>query len=198
MRNKPDTQSPPILIQAEGLSKVYRRGSETVAALHSVTFEIRRGEFVAITGPSGSGKTTLLNLLGAMDVPTAGRLVLDGYDVPLLTESGRTRLRHHQVGFVFQHFGLVPTLTVAENVVLPAFFARRNDARRVSELLETVGLGHRRNHYPSELSGGEMQRTAIARALVNRPPLLLADEPTGNLDTETGLTSTPWVPAGAG
>ncbi len=188
MRNKPDTEYPPILIRAEGLSKVYRRGRETVAALHSVTFEIRRGEFLAITGPSGSGKTTLLNLLGAMDVPTAGRLILDGCDVSSLTESGRTRLRRHQVGFVFQHFGLVPTLTVAENVALPAFFARRNDARQVSELLETVGLGHRRNHYPSELSGGEMQRTAIARALVNRPPLLLADEPTGNLDTETGLT----------
>lgn len=188
MRSKPDTESPPILIQAEGLSKVYRRGRETVAALHRVTFEIRRGEFVTITGPSGSGKTTLLNLLGAMDVPTAGRLILDGCDVSSLTESGRTRLRRHQVGFVFQHFGLVPTLTVAENVALPAFFARRNDARQVSELLETVGMGHRRNHYPSELSGGEMQRTAIARALVNRPPLLLADEPTGNLDTETGLT----------
>lgn len=188
MRSKPDTESPPILIQAEGLSKVYRRGRETVAALHRVTFEIRRGEFVAITGPSGSGKTTLLNLLGAMDVPTAGRLILDGCDVSSLTESGRTRLRRHQVGFVFQHFGLVPTLTVEENVALPAFFARRNDARQVSELLEKVGMGHRRNHYPSELSGGEMQRTAIARALVNRPPLLLADEPTGNLDTETGLT----------
>ncbi len=188
MRNKPDTEPHPILIQAEGLSKVYRRGSETVAALHGVTFEIRRGEFVAITGPSGSGKTTLLNLLGAMDVPTAGTLILDGFDVASLTESGRTQLRRHRVGFVFQHFGLVPTLTVEENVALPAFFARRNDARQVSELLETVGLGHRRNYYPSELSGGEMQRAAIARALVNRPPLWPADEPTGNLDMQTGLT----------
>lgn len=186
MRHVPDPNSYPVLILAEGLSRVYRRGSETVAALDGVSFEIQRGEFVAITGPSGSGKTTLLNLLGAMDAPTGGRLLLDGHDVASLTESGRTRLRREGVGFVFQHFGLVPTLTVAENVALPAFFAKRSEAGRVTELLETVGLGHRRNHYPAELSGGEMQRTAIARALVNRPPLLLADEPTGNLDSVTG------------
>lgn len=186
MRHVPDPNSYPVLILAEGLSRVYRRGSETVAALDGVSFEIQRGEFVAITGPSGSGKTTLLNLLGAMDAPTGGRLLLDGHDVASLTESGRTRLRREEVGFVFQHFGLVPTLTVAENVALPAFFAKRSEAGRVTELLETVGLGHRRNHYPAELSGGEMQRTAIARALVNRPPLLLADEPTGNLDSVTG------------
>ena len=176
----------PILLLAEGLSRVYRRGRETVAALDRVSFEIRRGEFVAITGPSGSGKTTLLNMLGAMDVPSSGRLLLDGRDVGSMTESGRTRLRRYEIGFVFQHFGLVPTLTVAENVALPAFFARRSDAGRVTELLRTVGLELRRDHYPAELSGGEMQRTAIARALVNSPSLLLADEPTGNLDTFTG------------
>lgn len=182
----PQPNLTPVLIRAEELTRVYRRGSETVAAIDGVSFEILRGEFVAITGPSGSGKTTLLNILGAMDVPSAGRLLVDGHDVAGMSESDRTRLRRHEVGFVFQHFGLVPTLTVAENVALPAFFAGRSEAKRVDELLETVGLGHRRNHYPAELSGGEMQRTGIARALVNRPRLLLADEPTGNLDSATG------------
>ncbi|MFO1461213.1 MAG: ABC transporter ATP-binding protein [Verrucomicrobiota bacterium] len=190
---KPSMPTPPAaslnpmpVVVARDLSKSYPRGSGTVAALRSASFEVARAEFVAIVGPSGSGKSTLLNLLGCMDAPTSGTLQLDGQDVSQLPDSGRTRLRRDRLGFVFQHFGLVPTLSVAENVALPAFFAKRSDPKRVDELLERVGLSSRRHHRPHELSGGEMQRTAIARALMNRPILLLADEPTGNLDSQTG------------
>ncbi len=175
-------------VQAEALTKFYQRGREEVRALDHVSFTIARGEFVAITGPSGSGKSTLLNLLGCMDAPTSGTLRLGGHEVQRLNEKERTRLRREQIGFVFQHFGLIPTLTVAENIALPAMFARRNGSARVNELLERVGLVHRRTHRPHELSGGEMQRVAIARALVNEPPLILADEPTGNLDSATGAS----------
>lgn len=182
----PPNSLPVPAIRAIGLGKTYPRGRETVAALRDCTFTLQRSEFVAIVGPSGSGKTTLLNLLGCMDTPSAGSLQLDGLEVNALSEAERTRLRRHRLGFVFQHFGLIPTLTVAENVALPGFFARRVEPARVEELLERVGLADRRHHRPHELSGGEMQRTAIARALVNRPLLLLADEPTGNLDTQTG------------
>lgn len=175
------------VISATGLMKSYRRGRETVHALNNVSFEIARGEFVAITGPSGAGKTTLLNLMGCMDVPTSGTLKIGGDEVQHLSEQRRTLLRRERIGFVFQHFGLMPALTAAENVALPAMFARRrNGAQRIDELLERTGLVHRRNHRPHELSGGEMQRVAIARALVNSPHLLLADEPTGNLDSATG------------
>jgi putative ABC transport system ATP-binding protein len=173
-------------VSAVALTKTYTRGREQVRALDKATFEVRRGEFVAVVGPSGSGKTTLLNLVGCMDAPTSGTLQLRGAAVEKLTEQERTNLRRQHIGFVFQHFGLLPTLTVAENVALPAFFARRRLDDRVSELLEKVGLSHRRNHRPHELSGGEMQRVAIARALVNSPRLLLADEPTGNLDSASG------------
>lgn len=145
---------------------------------------MRRGEFIAITGPSGAGKTTLLNLLGCMDAPTAGTLRIGGREVHGFSERERTRWRRESIGFVFQHFGLIPTLTVAENVALPALFARRQAG--VEALLRRVGLEHRRTHRPHELSGGEMQRAAIARALVNEPQVILADEPTGNLDTVTG------------
>jgi ABC-type lipoprotein export system ATPase subunit len=151
-----------------------------------VSFEIAPGEFVAITGPSGSGKTTLLNLIGCMDTPTGGTLKISGHGVQNLRERERTMLRRERIGFVFQHFGLIPTLSVAENVALPALFARRNGASQINELLERVGLAHRRTHRPHELSGGEMQRVAIARALVNHPQMILADEPTGNLDSATG------------
>lgn len=169
-----------------GLTKTYRRGREEVRALDGVTFEIACGEFVAITGPSGAGKTTLLNLIGCMDAPTSGTLAIAGREVQGLNERERTGLRRQQIGFVFQHFGLMPTLTVEENVALPALFAGHKSAVRIKELLERVGLSHRRTHRPHELSGGEMQRVAIARALVNEPALLLADEPTGNLDSATG------------
>lgn len=173
-------------ISASALTKVYTRGRELVRALDEVTFNIQRGEFVAIVGPSGAGKSTLLNLIGCMDAPTSGTLCLLGKGVGELSERERTRLRRDQIGFVFQHFGLLATLTVAENVTLPAFFAGRKAGARCDELLAKVGLEHRRDHRPHQLSGGEMQRAAIARALINKPAFLLADEPTGNLDSATG------------
>jgi ABC-type lipoprotein export system ATPase subunit len=177
-------ESPVIL--AERLTKLYQRGRETVHALDGVSFEIARGEFVAITGPSGAGKTTLLNLTGCMDTPTSGALKICGRAMEQLGERERTAFRRDRLGFVFQHFGLIPTLTVAENVGLPAMFARRADKARVMQLVGRVGLAHRLRHRPHELSGGEMQRVAIARALVNTPDFLLADEPTGNLDQASG------------
>lgn len=176
----------PTLIRAEGLTKTYQRGTERVHALDSVSFTVPVGEFVAIVGPSGAGKTTLLHLLGCMDTPTSGLLALSGTSTAGMRDGALTRLRREQVGFVFQHFGLLPTLTVAENVALPTLFSRRRAADLTSSLLERVGLAHRRNHRPHELSGGEMQRVAIARALINSPRLLLADEPTGNLDSAGG------------
>jgi putative ABC transport system ATP-binding protein len=175
-----------LAVSAVELTKVYQRGREHIHALDNVTFEVRRGEFVAIVGPSGAGKTTLLNLVGCMDAPSSGRLTLFDRAVQDLKEQQRTHLRRDQIGFVFQHFGLLPTLTVAENVTLPAFFAGRQVKERMAELLCKVGLEHRRDHRPHELSGGEMQRVAIARALINEPSLMLADEPTGNLDSATG------------
>jgi putative ABC transport system ATP-binding protein len=177
-----------LVVSATGLTKTYQRGREQVRALDNVTFHVRLGEFLAIVGPSGAGKTTLLNLIGCMDVPTAGTLQLLGKPVEHLTERERTLFRREQLGFVFQHFGLLPTLTVAENIALPALFAGRRREQRLDELLAKLGLDHRRDHRPRELSGGEMQRVAIARALINQPALLLADEPTGNLDRATGDT----------
>jgi putative ABC transport system ATP-binding protein len=180
--------SPSPLIVARNLAKSYPRGQQTVPALVDINLEIGRGEFVAIVGPSGSGKTTLLNLMGCMDVPTSGMLRVAGREVQKFTEAERTRFRRHEISFVFQHFGLIPTLNVVENVTLPLLFSRRTPQVDLDRLLERVGLQHRRDHKPSELSGGEMQRVAMARALVSQPSLLLADEPTGNLDTATGET----------
>jgi putative ABC transport system ATP-binding protein len=176
------------LVEARELRKIYRRGTEEVRAVDGGSFAIAAGEFIAIVGPSGSGKTTLLQLVGAMDTPTSGSLRLAGQELADLNDQGLTRLRRERIGFVFQHFGLLPTLTVAENVALPTLFRKRKIQNRIDELMERVGLAHRRDHRPSELSGGEMQRVAIARALVNGPDLLLADEPTGNLDTATSET----------
>lgn len=174
------------VIEACDLTRLYRRGREEIRALDHVSFRVERGEFVAVVGPSGSGKTTLLNLLGCLDVPASGTLRLDGRDVSRLSERALTRIRREEIGFVFQHFGLLPTLTVAENIGLPALLSRRDAAERVDELLAAVGLQERRRHRPHQLSGGEMQRAAIARALLNRPSLLLCDEPTGNLDSAAG------------
>ncbi len=174
--------------EAENLSKVYRRGDEEVRAVDGISFRIDEGEFVAVVGPSGAGKSTLLQLLGGMDTPTSGNLRLAGRELSGMGDGELTRLRRGFVGFVFQHFGLVPTLTVAENVALPCLFSHcdsREAKSRVDSLLERVGLTQRRKHSPAHLSGGEMQRVAIARALVNSPKLLLADEPTGNLDSQT-------------
>jgi putative ABC transport system ATP-binding protein len=175
-----------LAVSANELTKTYQRGREQIRALDKASFAVRCGEFVAIVGPSGAGKTTLLNLVGCMDAPNSGRLTLFDRSVQDLNEQQRTHLRRDQIGFVFQHFGLLPTLTVAENVTLPAFFAGRQVKERMAELLGKVGLEHRRDHRPHELSGGEMQRVAIARALINHPSLVLADEPTGNLDSTTG------------
>jgi len=169
---------------------VYRRGAEEIHALRDITLELEGGGFYCVLGPSGAGKTTLLNLLGVMDVPTAGTLEVAGGTIMeagrvRLSEGSRDRLRRENVGFVFTEFFLMPTLTAVENVRMPLLWSGRQDRRYAVELLERVGLGHRLTHLPSELSGGEMQRVAIARALVNRPRLLLADEPTGNVDTKT-------------
>ena len=178
-------QGPPAVLTARDLTKVYRRGREEVRALDGVSFEILSGQFVAVVGPSGAGKTTLLNLIGCMDTPSGGMLRLGDRPVQDLAERELTRLRRDRIGFVFQHFSLIPTLTVAENVALPALFARRQPGPLLDELLAKVGLSHRHAHRPHQLSGGEMQRAAIARALINQPSLLLADEPTGNLDSLT-------------
>lgn len=175
-----------ILASARDLTKTYRRGVEEVHALNGVSFDVEAGEFVAITGASGSGKTTLLHLLGCMDAPTSGTLTINGRSTQGLADRELTRMRREQVGFVFQHFGLMPTLTVMENLTLPALFSKRDAKERAKLLLEQVGMTHRANHRPNQLSGGEMQRAAIARALINNPKMLLADEPTGNLDSVNG------------
>ncbi len=176
-----------IVIEAHGLKRYYRRGSETVKALDGVDLSIRSGEIVSILGPSGSGKTTLINLLSCLDAPTEGTLLIGGRSVAGLAEDELVEIRRGVLGFVFQQFSLLPTLTVAENVELPLMFLeRRIDTGRTREILEMVGLGGRVNHLPRELSGGQMQRVAIARALIAEPSILVADEPTGNLDRATG------------
>ncbi len=182
MKSSLNTTEP--VVQAEALTKIYSRGREEVHALRDVSFQIAPGDFLAIVGPSGSGKTTLLSLVGCMDVPSRGTLRIGGHYVQEMSEAQRTRLRREQIGFVFQHFGLMPTLTVTENVLLPALFARRRADDEANDLLGKIGLLERRHHRPHQLSGGEMQRVAIARALINNPGLLLADEPTGNLDSQ--------------
>jgi putative ABC transport system ATP-binding protein len=176
------------VIRLQDVSKCYHRGAETVHALQDVTLDIAAGEYVAIVGRSGSGKTTLLNMIGCLDRPTRGRIVVNGREIQDAAERELNRLRQTAIGFVFQQFFLIPTLTVMENVQLPALFAGHKADGRARELLEMVGLGKRMHHLPSQLSGGEMQRVAIARGLINAPPILLADEPTGNLDSRNADT----------
>jgi putative ABC transport system ATP-binding protein len=177
------------LLELAGVSKRFHRGREEVVALDEVDLAVAAGEFVSVIGPSGSGKSTLLHLAGGLDQPDGGRVLLDGADVGALSATARARLRRREIGFVFQFFHLVPTLTVAENVELPLLLdGRRKSGPVVAQLLERVGLAGRAEHLPAELSGGEMQRVAIARALVASPRLILADEPTGNLDSATGAT----------
>ncbi len=176
-----------IIIEGHGLQRHYKRGSETVKALDGVDVTIRKGEIVAILGPSGCGKTTLINVLSCLDAPTAGTLTVAGKAVAGLSEDELVEVRRGVLGFVFQNFSLLPTLTVTENVELPlTFLALRADPARTREILAAVGLSDRADHLPRELSGGQMQRVAIARALIVNPQILVADEPTGNLDKITG------------
>lgn len=177
------------MIELRGVSKTYRRGTHDVHAVRDVDLDIPSGRFTIIMGPSGSGKSTLLYLIGCLDTPTAGSIILDGKDLAKLSSNARARLRGRRIGFVFQSFHLISNLSAVENVELPLLLggARRAEARRRAQaVLARVGLEARLNHRPTELSGGELQRVAIARALINDPDLILADEPTGNLDTATG------------
>ena len=178
-----------VFLSARGLRKTYVMGKRTLEVLRGVDVEIARGDFVALRGASGTGKSTLLHLLGGLDTPNAGEIIFDGQNVSRFSESELTHFRNRRVGFVFQAYHLLPELTALENVCLPARVARIGTStavRRAEELLARVGLQGRLDHKPSELSGGEQQRVAIARALINEPELLLADEPTGNLDSHTG------------
>ncbi|HXW06678.1 MAG TPA: ABC transporter ATP-binding protein [Vicinamibacterales bacterium] len=175
------------MIELRGVSRTVPSGSGTLTILHPLDLVIPAGRVVAITGPSGSGKSTLLGLIAGLDAPSQGRIVIDGTDITVLGEDGLAKLRGAKIGFVFQFFHLLPSLTAFENVLVPMEIAGgRGGARRADGLLAEVGLTDRRHHYPSQLSGGEQQRVAIARALANDPPILLADEPTGNLDSATG------------
>ncbi len=177
------------IVELAAVTKVYGAAGAGLRVLHGIDLSILRGEFVGIVGASGSGKTTLMNILGCLDRPTDGRFVLDGEDVSLLDDDRLSLLRNRAIGFVFQSFQLIPQLSVLENVEVPLYYARRTRSlrrRRAEELLAAVGLSHRLHHHPAQLSGGECQRVAVARALANEPALILADEPTGNLDTRSG------------
>ena len=174
------------ILRCESLTRTYVSGGREITVLRDITFALEPGAFLAITGPSGSGKSTLLGLLAGLDRPTRGRVVLDGRDLAALTEDERARVRAEAVGFVFQSFHLIPTLTARENVQVPLELRGEDGRARAGELLERVGLGDRGHHYPAQLSGGEQQRVAVARAFAHRPKILFADEPTGNLDAANG------------
>lgn len=175
------------LIKAEKVTKVYRLLAEEIRAVRDIDLQINPGEFVAIMGPSGSGKTTLLDILGCLDTISSGKLIILGKDVSRVSENSLVKMRRGNIGFIFQDFLLIPTLTALENVELPLIFSKLPYERsKIKELLIKVGLGHRINHLPKQMSGGERQRVAIARALATSPKILFADEPTGNLDTKSG------------
>jgi len=177
------------VIQLKNVRKTYKAGEVSVPVLRNVNLNIKKGEFAAIMGPSGSGKSTLLNMISCLDIPSSGKILLDGTDISSLNSSELARLRGSKIGFVFQSFNLYPTLTAQENIELPMTILgvnKKERKKRAKDLLDEVGLEERENHLPSQLSGGERQRIAIARALANKPSLILADEPTGNLDTKTG------------
>jgi putative ABC transport system ATP-binding protein len=174
------------ILRCESLGRSYASGGREIAVLRDITFELDAGAFLAVTGPSGSGKSTLLGLLAGLDRPSRGRVVLDGRDLAALTEDGRARVRAEAVGFVFQFFHLIPTLTARENIQVPLELRGEEARPRAEELLQRVGLGDRGHHYPAQLSGGEQQRVAVARAFAHRPKVLFADEPTGNLDAANG------------
>ena len=178
-----------LIVEATGLERIYQTGETRVSALAGLTMDVRRGEFVAVMGPSGSGKSTLLNVLAGLERPSGGRVVVDGVDLASLDENGLARYRRDNIGIIFQAFNLLPRYRVIDNVAFPLLFAGIPVAereRRASAVLDRLGMAPRAGHRPSQLSGGEMQRTAIARALVTDPALLLADEPTGNLDSANG------------
>ncbi|RLG17017.1 hypothetical protein DRN63_03435 [Nanoarchaeota archaeon] len=177
------------VVELRNVWKVYGDGEVRVEALRGVNLKISEGEFIAIMGPSGSGKSTLLNMIGCLDKPTRGKVLIDGVDVSKLDERELAKIRSEKIGFIFQLFNLSPNLTALENVYLAMLFkgvSRKEGLKRAEELLEIVGMKRRMNHYPNQLSGGEMQRVAIARALANNPKIILADEPTGNLDSKSG------------
>lgn len=175
------------IIELDNVWKTYELGDIKVQALRGVSFEIKMGEFVSITGPSGSGKSTMMNMVGALDLPSKGAIYLDNKDISKMSESKLAQIRGRKIGFVFQQFNLINNLTALENVMLPMEFQDERDSKeRALKALEMVGLGDRVNHKPKELSGGQQQRVAIARSLVNDPEVILADEPTGNLDSKTG------------
>jgi putative ABC transport system ATP-binding protein len=180
-----------LVLAATDLHRSYALDGATVPALRGVSLELAAGDFVAVTGPSGCGKSTLLQLCGAMDRADAGTLRLDGHDIATLSDTELTRLRRDRIGFVFQFFNLLPTLSLLENIALPLLLARRPEPEAFAAargLAERVGIGHRLGHFPAQVSGGEAQRAALARAVVHRPALLIADEPTGSLDSENGRT----------
>ena len=185
MKKKPEE-----IIKLKHIWKVYKHGEENrVVALKDVSLSIRKGDFVAVMGPSGSGKSTCMNIIGCLDVPTKGKIFLDKHDTSELSESDLAQIRGRKIGFIFQQFNLIPNLTARENIILPMIFQELEEEERqekADELLKLVELQDRGDHYPSELSGGQQQRVAIARSLANDPEVILADEPTGNLDTKTG------------
>jgi putative ABC transport system ATP-binding protein len=184
----PPSSSAAPIIAVQGLTRSINSGTHLVSILKGIDFTIPRGQFVAIMGASGSGKSTLLGLLAGLDTPTTGAIIIDGTDIARMAEDDLALLRGQKIGFVFQSYQLIPTLTAEENVLLPVELAGdgRADVSRARELLELVGLGDRLDHYPVQLSGGEQQRVALARAFILKPPILMADEPTGNLDSKTG------------
>lgn len=173
------------LLEVKQLSKTYGSGETAVRALKDISFTVPKGEFVAIVGESGSGKSTLLNMIGALDIPTSGKVFIDGKDIFEMKDSSLTIFRRRNIGFIFQAFNLIPELTVEQNIIFPVLLDyQKPDKKYLEELLTVLGLKERRNHLPNQLSGGQQQRVAIGRALITRPALILADEPTGNLDTQ--------------
>lgn len=173
------------IIKLKNISKGYQLGKTSVPVIHDIDLNINEGEFVALMGPSGSGKSTLMNMVGCLDVPDSGQYFLDGKDVAGFSEDALSEVRNNLIGFIFQNFNLIPDLTVLENIAIPSLYAGKEDKQKALELAQKLGIGDRVSHYPNELSGGQKQRVAIARALINDPKIILADEPTGNLDSHS-------------